>query len=522
MMHLISAWYNPNRPWYSTDRIKIKSVAESHAEDTINQLKTFRQSDEPVKVLVLKYAPNLRRFLHSQGIFGAAYWSLFDDLQGLSDNYTKPVKYLDGEWPDGASFHYNPFLITVMQEGKVYARIYLAHDGTVTSIKYVVDGLPTLERIFDDRGFLSSVLIFEADGSESTQYYYSESGDLLFSEDIPTGRILVVGNSPALQRDQYDSWDQLIEEQLARYFTDHALVDDTVVIALSEQHNSIVQNCISNQKVVLSYLADRNPGISKKLIEKAAVIFTTTQVPPEMEAELKTQWNNLPQLTLYPFESRDTFGQSANEHIVYISVFADNLSIDELDSIIAHTAIHLVQNSDSRLLICTYKSQDMDYMRALHNLVSNYQKLDVKFLTDQDPLLALGADLGLLGKPEDIIQLTSIRTDAEMISTLAKSRVLLDCGPQVDFALAVEAVNAGVPQINRVSQELAVHQLNGFVITDDDQIPDALDYFLSGLTHWDQSLVQCSVLHDIFRPSEIIERWKLIKAGVNGENTADR
>ena len=69
----------------------------------------------------------------------------------------------------------------VMCDSDVYARVYLARDGVLQSIRYYGAGMPTLERIFDDRGFLSSVLMHDEDGRPMTQYYLSRTGDVIVS-----------------------------------------------------------------------------------------------------------------------------------------------------------------------------------------------------------------------------------------------------------------------------------------------------------------------------------------------------
>jgi hypothetical protein len=42
------------------------------------------------------------------------------------------------------------------------------------------------------------------------------------------------------------------------------------------------------------------------------------------------------------------------------------------------------------------------------------------------------------------------------------------------------------------------------------------------LEHWNQSLVQCRVLEDLFSAHEVLARWELIKEGVACADPADR
>lgn len=522
MIHFIPAWYNPTRPWYSTDSVWFQSTAGVESDDTVTQLRVFQHGTEEVGLVVLNYAPNLRRFLHSQDIFDVPYWSVFDEIQGLGDGYTRPIDFRGLEWPEDVSFHYNPFIVTVMREDELYARIYLAREGTLQSVRYYGAGMPTLERIFDDRGFLSSVLMHGEDGQPLTQYYLSGTGDVIVSEDVPSGRIDIVQNPEDRFRDQsYDSWEALMGEFLGAHLSKRRGERDTVVLALSEQHNDLVASTLGDETLVLSRSAARPAAGAAELVDRAGAVFTNLGQSSEREAADEAMDRaQLPVLSIYPLEQRSTFGASANESTVYISVFVDNMTTDELDFAIAVMAPQLV-NSRTRLLVCTFRSQDLDYLQGIRRVIAGYQRLDLAFLGDDDTA-RLSVDLGVSEGPEETIQLTFLDREADLLRTMAKSRVFVDLGAKVDPRLAAEAVNAGVPQISRHEHALCIHPINGYVIGDDSELPTALDYFLSGLEHWNQSLVQCRVLEDLFSAREVLGRWELIKEAAAYAGPADR
>lgn len=515
MIHFVAAWYDPGRPWYSTDDVWFRSVVRSQSDDTVTQLRVFRQGGEPAELVVLNYAPSLRRFLHSRNIFDVPYWSFFDEIQGLEDDYTRPADFLELEWPEDVSFFYNPFIVTVMRDSDVYARVYLSREGTLQSIRYYGDGMPTLERIYDDRGFLSSVLMHDEAGRPMTQYYLSRTGDVIVSEDVPTGRIDIVQNPEDRFRSQsYDSWEALIAEFLGARLRERSGRQDTVVLALSEQHNDLVASLLGDQTLVLARSAGRSSEVSRELLQRAGAVFQDTEQPTA------DSWPSVPALSIYPLERRPTFGASANESTIYIALFVDNIRADDLDYAIAIMAAQLVDDENVRLLVCTFRSQDVDYLQEIKRVIAGYQHLDLAFLADD--AAGLGADLGVAEGPEEKIQLTFIDREAELLRTMARSRVLVDLGTTPNRHLATEAVNAGVPQINRAEHPLSAHRLNGYLIADDAELPAALDYFLTGLEHWNQSLVQCRVLEDLFGAQEVLGRWDLIKEVAAYAGPADR
>jgi accessory secretory protein Asp1 len=523
MIHFIPAWYNPTRPWYSTDSVWFQNTTNEESDDAVTQLRIFQQGHEEARLVVLNYAPSLRRFLHGQGIFDVPYWSFFDEIQGLDDDYTRPLDFLKLDWPDDVSFFYNPFIVTVMRNSDVYARVYLAREGTLLSIRYYGDGMPTVERIFDDRGFLSSVLMHDEDGRPLTQYYLSRIGDVVASEDVPSGHVDIVQNDEERFRSQsYDSWEALMAEFLGAHLLQRAGKRDTVVLALSGQHNDLVRSVLGDETLVLSRLGGRPAGASSELLQRAGAVFSGVGQPADDgPAEQAEEWAYLPELSIYPLERRATFGASANESKVYISLFVDNITAEELDYAIAIMAAQLVGDEHTRLLVCTFRSQDLGYLQGIRNVINGYQHLDLAFLGDDDTG-GLSVDLGAAEAPEEKIQLTFVDREADLIRTMGKSRVLIDLGATVNHRLAVEAVNAGVPQINRHKQELCTHPINGYVIGDDSELATAVDWFLSGLEHWNQSLVQCRVLEDLFSAQEVLGRWDLIKEGVTYAGAADR
>jgi accessory secretory protein Asp1 len=522
MMHFVPAWYNPTRPWYSTDDVWYQTTATTQSDDTVSRLRVFHQGSEPASLVVLNYAPSLRRFLHSQNIFDVPYWSFFDEVQGLADDYTRPIDFLELEWPDDVAFFYNPFIVTVMRGSDVYARVYLARAGTLQSIRYYGDGMPTVERIYDDRGFLSSVLMHDEAGRPMTQYYLSRTGDVILSEDVPSGRIDVVQTTDErIRRPSYDGWESLMADFLGAYLGGSDRAGDTVVLAVAEQHDGLVTASLGDQALVLSCSAARPTHVAGPVLARASAVFADFGQPYDGDPAARAEdWAHLPVLSIYPLELRSTFGASANESKIYISLFADDISADELDFAIASMAPQLVQES-THLLVCTFRSGDVDHLQSLRRVIAGYQHLDLSFL-EGDEAARIGVDIGIAEGPEEKIQLVFVDREADLIRTMARTRVLVDLGSRANIRLAAAAVDAGVPQINRYEQELFTHLINGYAIGDESELATALDYFLTGLEHWNQSLVQCRVLEDLFSAPEILTRWELIKEVASHAGPADR
>ena len=535
MIRFIPAWYQSERPWYSTDEVWFRGGGEAEADDTVSRLRIFRQGAEAVGLVILHYAPSLRRELHAHGLFDVPYWSFFDEVQGIDDDYTRPVDFLELEWPDDAAFFFNPFIVTVMRGLEVYARVYLSRAGTLHSIRYYGEGMPTVEHVYDDRGFLSSVLMHDELGRPATQYYLSRAGDVVVSEDVRTGRIDVVQDDGVrFRRPSYENWEALMAEFLAAELARRS--GDTVVLAVSPQHDELVASAIGDQALVLSCSAVRPTAVPDALLQRAAAVFSDFGAPwaygeagdgaggasathPDVTGP-PGAWARVPILSIYPLEQRPGFGASANESRTYLSLFVDDISMADLDFAIATMAPHLIQDR-THLLVCSARTRDLDHLQAVRRVIAGYQRLDLAALED-DETTRLSVDVGIAEGPEEKIQLAFVEREADLLGVMAKSRVLVDLGSRPSVRLAAAAIDAGVPQINRVPHELATHPINGYTISDDAELAEALDHFLSGLEHWNQSLVQCRLLEDLFSAREVLARWELIRDEVDHARAADR
>jgi hypothetical protein len=256
-------------------------------------------------------------------------------------------------------------------------------------------------RIFDDRGFVSSVLMHDESGVPATQYYLSRSGDVIFSEDVPTGRIDVIAETaPQFRQTSYARLEDLIAEVLGGYLaepgpvpgrtTNHApglaprpepprpepprpepprpepprpeprsaadTAPDTVVLALAPQHDELIVPLLTNQTLVISQ-GDAPPP-SPVVLDRATIAFTGLAARSEPAATDTATRNTaapdaatpdlapppLPTVTIYPLEERATFGASANEADVNITVYVDNLAAVDLDYLIAILSSELVDN----------------------------------------------------------------------------------------------------------------------------------------------------------------------------------
>lgn len=522
MISFIPSWYNPNRIWYSTDSAWFQKNEVRDFDDISTQLRFFQKGAEVIELIVLNYAPNLRRFIHRQNVMQVSYWSVFDEIQAFEHDYVHPINYLELEWAGNVSFHFNPFIVTVMRNTELYARVHLSRDGTLVSIEYYRNGHLAYEHVYDDRGFLSSILMYDQSGGPDKQIYLNKGGDWVFFEFIKTGRIEISPkHKEFFQKSEYGSLDELICERLEAHLEKGGRTD-TLVLALDKQHNRMVLDALGKQNLVLSHFKGRVNDKFSELVTAAKARFSDRSQSEDEKAmaEEEPAFQKLRRLSIYPFENRPTFGASANEANLYISFYIDNLSLTEIENVITKIMKQLTENEKTRLLLLTFRASSLDYLKKVKGMVQKYNSLLQS--PEKKPEDSLDVEIMKTKETEEKIQIVSINRQTELLQTMAKTRVFIDLGEAINNHLNIEAVSSGVPQINQAENSFCAHKQSGYTVQNMDQIPEALDYFLVGLKNWNESLIFYKQLKDKFTGQQILTRWETMREAILDEDSANR
>ena len=97
---------------------------------------------------------------------------------------------------------------------------------------------------------------------------------------------------------------------------------------------------------------------------------------------------------------------------------------------------------------------------------------------------------------------------------IREQRIMLDMRHNPDLFLQINCISAAIPQIVRRETQYMQNGYNGFVLTELDRIPFALDYFLGSLFNWNQAKVYSYDIGQKFTTKHLLERWKNVIAGL--------
>jgi len=523
MIYFIPAWYNNTNFWDSTDRAWFQKNEVMDFDDISTQVRVFLKGEEPITILVLNYAPTFRRFLHKQEIMEASYFSVFDELQGFEHDYVHPINYLELKWPDNISFHFNPFMVTVMQAGALYAKVYLSRDGTLVSIRFFNNDLAIYEYFYDDRGFLSSILMFDEEGNEEQQNYLNRKGQWIIGNLRKTGEVIVHPDfQDRFRKERYASFDELVEEKLQDYLKAQSSAQDKVVLALDQRHNQVVANALSDQKLILSLFEGRANEHHPELVSRATAIFSDESLKQDKDVRdlisrekgEEAAFRDLPYLFVYPFHSEmENFGASSQEQYLYVNLFIDNISIEQVDQAMAYICDYIKEDERVKLLLTTFQNALMS-QSTWNELINKYTN-DIKGTEEISSTTRFEVELQAAKSSEPPITLVPISRQAELLRTIAKTRLFIDLGTPLNRHLRTECISAGVPQVNFYDNTFCIHKKNGYTLQRIGNLPDAMSFFLKGLKNWNASLIEYAKVKESYSDKEVRKRWHKVEEEIN-------
>ena len=501
-------WHRDIIPWY-------RSMQRLEFDDTIHQIRIFHSENLPVKLLLQAYMPHARYFLHRQDIFETEYYSVFDEIQAVESNDMQVLQIKDLEWEDDCEFIYTPFLIIVRRQGQLYAHVEFGVEGFISFIKFFKDDQLEKLNIFDDRGFVSSIVYYE-DGQEVYQDYLNPNGDWRIREYLKFENSHVVVN-PVFSRDfdklEYECIPDLILEKLGYYISHNVEEDSRFVVAAQPFTNQGVLDLLpQHSHSILSFFHERNQA-SKIENFKADLEYVDLVLTDRMDFK-ETLQNHFPLQAekihyLSPFDTRLQLGKSQQRHESKIFYQID---LSELlnDYAIFKVLFYVAQHPDTELVIGVYNAWQEGIKQVedkVEELISDY--LDLKdFIKKSYKNNQAENPLPENQELEYRFRVRNITDELSLIQELDDTRLIIDLSQQPNLYTQIAGISAGIPQINLVASDYVTHLQNGYILDSISQLAVATDYYLQGLKNWNQALIYSIEKIKLNTGHQVIKRWE--------------
>lgn len=494
MFYFIPAWYGSGRPWYDVTEPWYRS-GRLHFDDTINHLRLFEHAGQASQLVVLNYMPNLRYFLHQYDLFEVPTWSLFDQIQNISVNRQKRIDFRDLNWPEGAEFIYTPFLVLVRYKKKRLARVEFGQDGQLIWVDYFDEEVISYRYIFDDRGFVSSVIYYK-DGKEHHQDYLNLSGQWQIREYLlENNRRVDIAPSARRRfcRESYLNIEELIKEFINGYLTAVLNEQDGVMVASHHQHNGMLLPSKKNGKWVLSYHQNRYDltditAVSKDALWCDLLIVDSQEVLKKLN---RLGFEGVEHLS--PFDTRLNLGKSQRLRELVVYFVIDGLEEEVLRECLADLFVAMSQNDQIVLHLVTYNHDQatVEAKRATIEEILETEEAPYLFLESGEKTTMFEV-IEEEEEPLSRVLFKQLHSELSIQEALETARLIVDLSDYPDLYTQIAGISAGIPQVNKTESEFVEHMKNGYIVSDEADLFIALDYYLTGLANWNRSLI-CAV-----------------------------
>ncbi|GGE33747.1 accessory Sec system protein Asp1 [Streptococcus himalayensis] len=511
MFQFIPAWYGQGRPWYDPTTAWYRGVSSIHFDDTINQMRMFQHTNEDIGMVLLNYMPNLRYFLHRYDLFEVPYWSVFDEIQHTHHIQPQILDFKEFQWPENVEFLYTNFLVLVRKDGKVLAHVEFGEEAHLIYIQFFKDDRPSKRLVFDDRGFLSSILYYDDQGKENYQDYLNATGDWQIRENLQTQEVTVNPSvAHRFQKERYGSIAEVIQEKVAAYVT-RLTVEDVLVLASSPQHNKLILQAKGSHRLILSYFDERYPFHPMAQIAQDTALADLVVIDRQRSKERLQEAISTPIEHISLFDARLNLGKSQRFRELFLYFLMDGVEEKELLQYLEQIAYFMTEHEDVHLKMVTYQTDPAqeDVKREwLDALLESYDLDFFQLETEEEQTEAFEDDDEEVEIEAKRVSLEFLRSDLDIMSSLEESRLIIDVTSEPDLYTQIAGISAGIPQITIQPTEFVEHLKNGYLLSHPSELSLALHHYLVGLRNWNESLMYAAQKIASYTSGSLVEKIK--------------
>lgn len=523
MLYFIPAWYRKDQ-WRENEQKWYMRRMHTEFDDTVKQIQLFHRNEVyPYRIMLLSSAPNFRHFLHRQSVYHAPYWSCFDAIQEIRRKKAVVLSFHNLNWPPHTEFIYTPFVVVAMLHGVRYAQLEFGEDGNLIQIDMYEGGKLRRKNVYDDRGFISSTILYENE-QPFRQDYLMENGVWKLRHFLQDGHVEINPKASDYllvyqERERtipflhlsYDSLDQVIQEVLLSYL-DLTEEDDLFCVAMHERHAALIRETLKGRKTILSFFEDRfdlgkHPEMLP-MVEQADYVIADSQENLNL---IKGQIQNPVQIkNITPFDSRVDFGISQQLNVQKILVPVDNLEDEVFAELIRALGMYLPENKNAQIHLLTRQAEYDRKPRLLSKTRECLKRAGMEEAWAAEEKRPTGAENNL-DDGEQIPVRFFVEQCVDELSVskcMREQRLVVDMRNMTEVYLRINAISVGIPQIIRKKTQFVEHGKNGFVIEGTAQIPELLDFYLGSLTNWNEAMVYSYEVGKKYTTDVLLREWK--------------
>lgn len=509
MFSFIPSWYGKDGGWVRNAKVWYRTGEQLGFDDIVNQIKMFRMAGEDVEIILLGCMPELRFFLHREGIDEVKVRSVFDMIQNIKGNTALQIRLSDYPWPEDIEWVYTPFLKLGYRNGKLYSRAEFNEEGYWIETEIYKNNEPDRILHIDDRGFVSYVEQCR-NGIPEWRFFLDRKGRWQIKEDLKRKNVYV---NPAVSgrfdRSSYRNLGELIEEVFGKILRDCS--ESSLIVAFDEKHNEIVRRKAGGRKTAYSVFSQRTkkpvPSMLEGLVQEKRLLVTDTEYLAHKIKDMFPQYADKV-MDLSPYDARLALGKSSGIMALKILFYVDADEFEGYEAALSFIFKYMDENRKAFLTIGIGRNNT-------NPLAVDGAKADMKRF-----MYGAGIKYRIEEENEDIaeneteaeaeprIAVIECRSETQIIHVLADHRIIVDLGSTPDLYLQIAGISAGLPLVLNTESQYVSHRENGWILKSASELEEALRYYLSGLSNWNQSLIWSLRRISEYTNGTIVDRWK--------------
>ena len=526
MLYFIPSWYH-NDSFREQEQYWFRRRLVTEFDDTVKQIQLFNRNNiSKYKILLLSFAPNFRHFLHRQSVFHAPYWSCFDAIQEITRLSVDTLSFHDLLWPEHIEFMYTPFCVIANLNHKKFADIHFAEDGNMIEVIMYKDNTVTRKNTYDDRGFLSSTIVYE-NGKPLYEQYLNVKGiwkichffnDNHIEVNPKQAHYLIHGQEIKYKKLTYGSMGELITEVFTSYIEMNTDEDDIFCLAMHPLHYELLDDVLYNRKKILSFYQQRLEASEnlklKEIMENARYIIVDSRYAiPKIKEHLD---KDVPIIDITPFDTRVDFGISQQLTVQNILVPVDRMTSQQFEQLVLQFVSYFEMNETARVHFFTRKAQwnVKDIILEETKKVLEKHNLDIRIARKEDDNKAEN-DLDHERSVPIRFYVDQCVDELAISKTIRLQRLMVDVTDHMDLYLIISCISAGIPMILHSKTQYMEDHKNGLMIQSIDEIPSSLSYYLDGLNNWNKALVASYEIGKKYNTKSLISKWKEVMIQVD-------
>lgn len=534
MLYFIPAWYQQNRWCENEQRWTVRRM-HTEFDDTVKQIQLFHRSKAcPYQIMLLSFAPNFRHFLHRQGVYHAPYWSCFDAIQEVTRKKAMVLSFHNLKWPEGIEFVYTPFVVIGMLKKEKYAQIDFGEDGNPIRIDLYKDGELKRRNIYDDRGLVSSTILYEA-GEAVYQDYLTENGMWKLRHFQGDGHVEINRKCPnyLLQYQQkswekqfsrfiYDNLEQVIYEVVTSYL-ELTEKQDIFCVAMHNLHAKLLYRALKGKRQILSFFEDRYPPEENTeaflMLNNADYLVTDSRRNARrLQREFRLLAQNI--VVIPPYDSRVDLSVSGQFAVQKLLVPVDNMEGGYFAELIGVLGEYLLVNEKARIHLFTRRAEYDRKQKVLEQARLALKKagLEESWAVEEGENHVSENELDQEEKIPVKFFVEQCVDELSVSKCMREQRLLVELREAPEIYLQITAISIGIPQIVRTKTEFVEHGRNGFILKKIEELSEPLEYYLNGLQGWNQARICSYELVKEYTTEKLLEKWGKVMGRVGRDS----